>query len=281
MSLTTLIIQILLTIPLTLILNYCKKSSNNKIEQILIPTVYIIIISALLPIVKENVFLIVVFELFIRNFYITNITTQNNNEGPKSFIVVGLLSIALSVFTYNYFISEVNTVIPNAEDIKPFIWFLIVLFIVNIYTKTNKEKEVKESKKTFLRKKEYIIMQYAKFKNIYSKCIETNKELIRNLVYAIMIYEDNRTPKIYRKINAYIGLVTKKETKYGIMQINSFDRLSDEDSIKKAIIEYESNFKEDIKDYKEQITNLLNTYNQNEKNEIISIYEEIETFNKI
>lgn len=281
MSLTTLIIQILLTIPLTLILNYCKKSSNNKIEQILIPTVYIIIISALLPIVKENVFLIVVFELFIRNFYITNITTQNNNEGPKSFIVVGLISIALSVFTYNYFISEVNTVIPNAEDIKPFIWFLIVLFIVNIYTKTNKEKEVKESKKTFLRKKEYIIMQYAKFKNIYSKCIETNKELIRNLVYAIMIYEDNRTPKIYRKINAYIGLVTKKETKYGIMQINSFDRLSDEDSIKKAIIEYESNFKEDIKDYKEQITNLLNTYNQNEKNEIISIYEEIETFNKI
>lgn len=281
MSLTTLIIQILLTIPLTLILNYCKKSSNNKIEQILIPTVYIIIISALLPIVKENVFLIVVFELFIRNFYITNITTQNNNEGPKSFIVVGLLSIALSVFTYNYFISEVNTVIPNAEDIKPFIWFLIVLFIVNIYTKTNKEKEVKESKKTFLRKKEYIIMQYAKFKNIYSKCIETNKELIRNLVYAIMIYEDNRTPKIYRKINAYIGLVTKKETKYGIMQINSFDRLSDEDSIKKAIIEYESNFKEDIKDYKEQITNLLNTYNQNEKNEIISIYEEIENFNKI
>ena len=281
MSLTTLIIQILLTIPLTLILNYCKKSSNNKIEQILIPTVYIIIISALLPMVKENVFLIVVFELFIRNFYITNITTQNNNEGPKSFIIVGLLSIALSVFTYNYFISEVNTIIPNAEDIKPFIWFLIVLFIVNIYTKTNKEKEVKESKKTFLRKKEYIIMQYAKFKNIYSKCIETNKELIRNLVYAIMIYEDNRTPKIYRKINAYIGLVTKKETKYGIMQINSFDRLSDEDSIKKAIIEYESNFKEDIKDYKEQITNLLNTYNQNEKNEIISIYEEIENFNKI
>ena len=266
MSLTILIIQILLTIPLTLILNYCKKSSNNKIEQILIPTVYIIIISALLPMVKENVFLIVVFELFIRNFYITNITTQNNNEGPKSFIIVGLLSIALSVFTYNYFISEVNTVIPNAEDIKPFIWFLIVLFIVNIYTKTNKEKEVKESKKTFLRKKEYIIMQYAKFKNIYSKCIETNKELIRNLVYAIMIYEDNRTPKIYRKINAYIGLVTKKETKYGIMQINSFDRLSDEDSIKKAIIEYESNFKEDIKDYKEQITNLLNTYNKNEKN---------------
>lgn len=281
MSLTTLIIQILLTIPLTLILNYCKKSSNNKLEQILIPTVYIIIVSALLPLVKENVFLIVVFELFIRNFYITNITTQNNNEGPKSFIIVGLLSIALSVFTYNYFISEVNTVIPNPEDIKPFVWFLIVLFIVNIYTKTNKEKEVKESKKTFLRKKEYIIMQYAKFKNIYSKCVDTNKELIRNLVYAIMIYEDNRTPKVYRKINAYIGLVTKKETKYGIMQINSFDRLSDEDSIKKAVADYELNYKETITDYKEQITMLLNTYNTNEQNEIISIYEEIENFNKI
>ena len=65
------------------------------------------------------------------------------------------------------------------------------------------------------------------------------------------------------------------------MQINSFDRLSDEDSIKKSVADYELNYKETITDYKEQITMLLNTYNTNEQNEIISIYEEIENFNKI
>ena len=78
MTLTTIILQILLTIPLTIILNYFKKEENRRINQLIIPSLYIIIISALIPSVKENIFLIVVFEIFIRNFYITNIVNGNN-----------------------------------------------------------------------------------------------------------------------------------------------------------------------------------------------------------
>ena len=275
MTLTTIILQILLTIPLTIILNYFQSKDNKKINKLIIPSIYIIIISALIPSIKENIFLIVIFEIFIRNFYITNIVNRSNETGPMSFIIENLLSIGMSLFVYNYFISNVETVIPNPEDIKGFVWFLIILYTVYLYNISTKDKVVVEKTKTTKIRTEKTIMQYAKFKNKYSNVIKTKNTLINNLTYAIMIFEDYKTPKIYRNINTYIGLVTKKETKYGIMQISSFERLSDEDSIKMTI----SNFEKELKNTKlkenEKIDKLLSKYKQEEKEQIINIYNTI------
>lgn len=280
MTLTTIILQILLTIPLTIILNYFQSKDNKKVNKLIIPSIYIIIISALIPSIKENIFLIVIFEIFIRNFYITNIVNRSNETGPMSFIIENLLSIGMSLFVYNYFISNVETVIPNPEDIKGFVWFLIILYTVYLYNISTKDKVVVEKTKTTKIRTEKTIMQYAKFKNKYSNVIKTKNTLINNLTYAIMIFEDYKTPKIYRNINTYIGLVTKKETKYGIMQISSFERLSDEDSIKMTI----SNFEKELKNTKlkenEKIDKLLSKYKQEEKEQIINIYNSIVEFSK-
>ena len=54
MTLSTIILQIILTIPLTIILNHFQKEENRRINQLLIPTIYMIIIAALIPAVKEN-----------------------------------------------------------------------------------------------------------------------------------------------------------------------------------------------------------------------------------
>ena len=99
MTLIALITQLLLTIPLTFIINNLSKKENSTINKIIFPTVYIILISALIPSVKENIFLIVVFEIFIRNFYITNFSNQANQTAK--FIIESLISIAISLFTYN------------------------------------------------------------------------------------------------------------------------------------------------------------------------------------
>ena len=56
MTLSTIIIQVLLTIPLTILLNYFNNKENRRLNQILIPSIYIILISALLPSIKENIF---------------------------------------------------------------------------------------------------------------------------------------------------------------------------------------------------------------------------------
>lgn len=279
MSLTTLIIQIALTIPLTLILNYCKKTENNKLEQIIIPSAYIIIMSALLPSVKENIFLIVIFEIFIRNFYITNITSNNGTDSTKSFIISGLLSIGLSLFTYNYFIANVESVIPNPEDIKSFIWFLIIIFVANIYKRSSTEKEIKETKKSLIRKKEHIIMQYAKYKSKYNNIIKSKNKIVNELVYAIMVHESIKTPSFYRKIEEYVGAITKKETKYGIMRIPSYSHLTDEQSINITIESFENQIKE-MTSGKNVLDELLINYTLQDKDNIIYIYNEINEFSK-
>ena len=101
MTLTTLILQLILTIPLTLILNNINRKNNNTINKIIFPTIYIILISAILPVVKENIFLIVIFEMFLRNFYVSNFTHKSKNI--TMFLIESLLSIALSLFAYNNF----------------------------------------------------------------------------------------------------------------------------------------------------------------------------------
>lgn len=280
MTLTTIILQILLTIPLTIILNYFQNRENRKINQLIIPSIYIIIISALVPSIKENVFLIVIFEIFIRNFYITNVISRSNESSAMSFIIENLISIGLSLFVYNYFISNVETVIPNPEDIKGFIWFLIILYTVYLYNLTTKDKKVVEKANTAKIRTEKTIMQYAKFKNKYSNIIKTKNILINNLTYAIMIFEDYKTPKLYRNINAYIGAVTKKETKYGIMQIPSYERLTDETSIEMTISNFEKALKNSKLKENEKIDKLLANYKQEEKEHILLIYKTIVEFSK-
>lgn len=280
MTLTTILLQILLTIPLTIILNHYQNKDNRKINQIIIPSLYTIIIAALVPSVKENIFLIVIFEIFIRNFYITNVTNRTHESSAISFIIENIISIGLSLFIYNYFIGQVDSVIPNPEDIKAFVWFLIIIYLVYLYNLTNKNKVVVEKAKTAKIKTEKTIMQYAKLKNKYANFVKSKNTLINNLTYAIMIYEDFKTPKVYRNISAYIGAVTKKETKYGIMQIPSYERLSDEDSIKITI----SNFEKELKNTKlkenEKIDKLLTKYKEEEKEQIKNIYKDILEFSK-
>ena len=278
MTLSTIIIQVLLTIPLTILLNYFNNKENRRLNQILIPSIYIILISALLPSIKENIFLIVIFEIFIRNFYVTNITNRQVETSVLTFIIESILSIALSLFTYNYFINQVSTVIPNPEEIKGFIWFLIILYIANLYKVNSQNKVIKEKTQSIKRKKEKTIMQYAKFKNMYSQIVNSSEDMINNLTYATMIYEDYKTPKFYRNINSYIGAVTKKETKYGIMQIPSYTRLSDEESIKMVIENFETKKKESKLKDNELLRELLNNYSEDSKKDILSIYNEILEF---
>ena len=280
MRLTTILLQILLTIPLTIILNYFQNKDNRRINQLIIPSTYIIIVSALIPSVKENIFLIVIFEIFIRNFYITNIINKTTETTPMNFVIEIILSISISLFTYNYFIGQVDTVIPNPEDIKGFIWFLTIIYIIYLYNISTKDK-VRVEKETIIQiKTEKVIMQYAKFKNKYSKIINSKSSIINNLIYAIMIYEDNKTHKIYRNINAYIGAITKKETKYGIMQIPSYNRISDEESIKISITKFEEELKNTKLKEEEKLEKILSNYNELEKNQIKIIYKEIIDFAK-
>lgn len=275
MNLTTLLLQILLTVPLTIILNFFRNKENRRLNQILIPSVYIIVIAALIPYIKENIFLIVIFELFIRNFYITNVVNQEREISNITFIIEGLISIALSLFTYNFFIGAVETVVPDPESIKPFVWFLIVLFAASLYKIGMKNHEEAKSIKTKKRRTEQTVLKYAKLKNRYGINVKSKREIINNIVYALMIYNDSKNPKLNRKLKEYKGFITRNEVEYGIMQVPSFVKISDEESIRQTIDNLENSLKGITKE-KDVLDKALESYK--DKEEIINIYNEIIEF---
>lgn len=277
MTLTTLLLQLLLTIPLTFILNNINKNSNNTLNKIVFPIIYTIIVAAVIPIVKENIFLIVVFELLLRNFYINNFTNKSKNIAM--FLIESLLSVVLSLFVYNNFISRVDTVLPSAETIKPFLWFLIILYIFNL-SKSEIHKVNNFIPKNQEIDKENIIMQYAKYKNKYHKIIKTKSKLITNLIYSIMIYNGTNKPLAYRKTIELKGILTTKEVPYGIMQYTSKEKLTDEESIIKTIKDFET-LLTNIKGNEEiKLEKLLNKYSLEDSIQIKKINNEIIEFLK-
>lgn len=277
MTLITLIIQVLLTVPLTLLINYLNKKEVSKTNQLIIPTIYIIIVATLIPQIKQNIYLIVIFEIFIRNFYITNITA-NQKDYSINVILDSIISSALAIFTYNYFISKVITLIPDPESIKAIVWILVIIYLFSLYKKTDQENiPVKEEKNKQI-KKEYIIMQYAKFKNKYFNIVNSKKQMINKMLYSIMIYENTNNPIISRKLEEYIGSITKTETKYGIMRVKSYSHLTDEESIISVLNDLEKI----SKNKKEKLTPimLLTNYDEKTKEDILNIYKEIDEFSK-
>ena len=278
MTLTSLIIQIILTIPLTIINEYLSKRENNRVNKILIPTVYMVLAAALIPSIKENIFLIVVFEIFIRNFYISNISNKNNFISNTMFIIDSVISVGISLFTYNFFISKVDTVIPNPEEIKPFLWFLCIIYVFYVCKKNTEQRQVVQKKEKLERKKEYTIMQYAKFKNKYNMYIKSKNKLINDFTYAVMINETYKTSNVSRKLQEYIGAITKKETKYGIMRIDSYTHLSDAESIKIFMDNLEKKIK-NTKD-KEALDKLLSMYEADDQKNVKTIYNQIIEFTK-
>jgi hypothetical protein len=280
MTLLVLIIDIVLTIPLSIIHNYLERHQVGSLPQILFPSIYIIILSALIPAVKENIFLIIIFEIFLRNFYITNITNENalNNT---SYIGRDIVGILVGILTYSFFISKVNSVLPSAEEFKSFLWFIMIVYLISLLKNDTNFKKISEKKVETNHSEEYYLMQFAKYKTKYNYLIKSKDKMVNNLIYGIMIYESDHKPTIIRKIEEVGGNFTSREVKYGIMQIPSKIKLTDEETIVMSIKQLEHTFKNSKLSKENKIELALeNKYQDNEatKDKIKQIYQYINKF---
>lgn len=274
MNIISLIIDILLTIPLSLIMVKIEKKKDSFLYSCIIPVIYIIIIAAILPVLKKNIYLIPIFEIFIRNFYITNINEELNNS--KNTILSSLISIILVLFIYNYFIAKVESVLPTPEEIRPFIWLIIVFVIYSISKDTNVKKI--SNNKSLEGKNEYILMHYAKYKFRYEEIIHSKNDTINQLIYSLIIYKNYQQPRIYRSINNYLRHLLNKEVKYGVLEVSSPTPISDEESIVKTIKEFENLTRKNKN--KDNIEQFLSKYKEEEIKEIVNIYNVINNFKK-
>lgn len=285
MNLLQIAYYFILAIILFFILNYFKKlEDKNPSVMILIPVIYILLVSAMPGIYKDLVYFIILIEMLIRIYYTKIVLNQEELINRDYYIQNYGVAFILSYILTESFILKVDTVLPTPEEIRIGIWFLIILFLYKVLNGSISIKLEKQEALNFKMKEEAIVVRFARFKNQYFNLIKSKDKSLNLLVYAMMIYENYHRSKFLRNVDRVIYRFTGKITKMGIMQVESNKEMTDEDSIKyilKELAKIEKGLTTDKKGKKQNLYKemLVEYYkDENKVNEILYIYDTLKEF---
>ena len=135
--------------------------------------------------------------------------------------------------------------------------------------------KLNNKKKLYYQDTEYIVIEYAKFKNKYYNVVSSKYRDLNLLIYSIMIYENYNRSKLMRKFDEFRYKLFSKKGKFGIMQVDSDKYIDDITSIKLVIKKLERIYAKNKDIYK-----TINYYYKVRNKEVLSIYKEVSNFDK-
>lgn len=248
----------------------------GKVDKIIFLNVFNIVVSGLLFRYSirytDNIFLVFVFVMLTDIIYNTYIVDRDFFDNDKGGIYY-YIGLVITGFIINQeFINRVNSVFLSGNEFRLVLWLLIIVYFYNLF-KTEKIFQRKDSKEKKFMSVKNVLNNYAKFKyTYYDDCNHDNK-VISNVLYAIMIYEDNNKNKVRRNIDNFMFKINGKKNKLGIMQVDSKKFISDSESIdvasKKVLKIYNSTKTKDI-------NKLFDKYYGYNNEDVKYIYEIIE-----
>ena len=281
MNLLIVLLEFLLAMVLFLIMNFLKEKKLNRIDTILLPNICLILLASIFPKLKDYMILLLLFYLSLDFIYIFLITKQGFFKNEKVYYQNIILTLLLGLGIYHFFLLKVEYAYVDMDVFKNFIWILILLYF---YQKLNL-KSIKldkfESDNKDATFQEFVVVSYAKLKNKYGYLIKTDS-ILEDILYSFMVYET------FQKSNNYVKflkekLKNKKRT-YGIMNVVSNEKITDEESIvlikEKLELKYKKLKKEkDIEIITEKL--MKEKYKQSKEiNEIKKILQLIQEFIK-
>lgn len=289
MSIHTLLIYIIASFFLSIILNKVEtRKQDHFLDYIMVTLLYLMVLAGIFSTyhITENnhtVFLIVLFQIIGSIIYqnvILEVSGMKNNDDQVKKYAINLM-VAYLVNTF--FISRVNSVFLNIEEVKLLLWLFLMLYFY-YWVKNNITISIPKNKKIlFYQDREYIVMQYAKFKSRYGSVVYSRYSELAPTIFSLMIYENYHRPEMVRKIDHFKYRMFKKYGKFGIMQISSNHELTDEESIKIAIRRLENIYSKVSRDKKNswnRISKVIFQYHRKDAREILNIDREIRNFIK-
>lgn len=248
------LIQFIFAFVLFLILNYFEnpEEKNNNINHIIIPSIYIVILSGLFSSLNwhslnQNISMVIVFELIIRLIYVKIILKREVLVNNKYYITIYFFSVLCGFIVDSSIISKVDSVIPSAQSILPALWILIIVFIYSLLKNKLTIKFIQDKRKLTDKLGEYIVVSYARLKNKYNKYVNNKNKQINRIIYSIMIYENYKNPPFMRKLDALLVKYGKEPTELGIMQVKTNKVITDEESIKMASTKISKIYEKEVK----------------------------------
>lgn len=293
MEFTVILFDFILAVPLFFLLNWFEQKKNGttfeiNLTHIGVSLIYLVLVVGFLELIglsyfTQNIFLIVFLEAIYRFIYLHYVWERESFVNRKAYFMIFVITILLAYLLDVSFLSKVETVFPDANEMKTVIWLLIILFLYLSFKDQVRLDFMKESTITFAKKKEYVVTSYAKLKMKYHNEVAKfkNKQVIP-LFYAMMVYENYQHPPVVRYVRErFFG---RKQNTYGVMQILSFVPLTDLQSIEKSMDRIEQIMKKSkMTKSNFDAAKILKEYYH--KDEIISnitaIYQDILSFDEV
>ena len=230
MNFTTFIYEILLALLLFIMMEVIKKKTKEDSLIYLFPNIYIILVASIFTSLKNYTLIILILYLLL-DIINTYVLSQKESLIEDSIYFKNILiTFIIGLIIYNFYLLPVDNAFFNINEFKNFIWVLVILYLYQLFKNSNiKDKKIIKNNydKYF---QEYVILNYAKFKNRYSYLIKVKNKDIENVLYSMLIYEslvNSGLSKYLKRIRNRINQVNI----YGIMNVNSNHFITDEESI--------------------------------------------------
>lgn len=277
---------------LFLFLNFVvKKFSLTKVEYVLFTNIFLVFLAGFasyfhFTIFCDDIFIIVVFEFLIRMLYTTYLLDKDFFDREEGTLSLYLVNVVTAYLLNQFIIRQVDMMFLSPEQLKFLLWVFIILFFYHFFHKKENlsiVKNVSSIKTNIGNRKQYIILQYSKMKQKYGKDIRVKGDL-RFLVYALMIYENNRRPGFFRRIDYLRYQYDYIPRKQGIMQVDTKKIISDVESIE--MVEKKLEKLQDKKKTKKNVVevfDLLKSYGKKKEEikQIDAIYQVLKEFSEL
>ncbi len=221
---------------LFIILNVINNKYNiTKIEKMIISIIFMMIISGICfrcaLNYTDNIFIIFVFLMIIEIIYSNYILDRDFFDKDSRNIEYYILLIIIGFIVNQEFINNVTEVFLTGEDLRIVLWFLSFIFVFNFF----KDRKILEKKdnlnKSNFMSEEAILISFVKLKNQFNNILNCDDKDLTNILYSIMIYENNKRSKIMRSFDYIKFRFTGTKSRLGIMQVESDKFISDSESI--------------------------------------------------
>lgn len=236
MGFVGLVFCILFGIIFYIIINYLNaKYDLSKSDKLIFSIILMLLTAGIcyrLGFVKctDNIFLTFVFMMIIDILFSSYIIDDDFFDPSEGNVKYYIILIIVGFIINQEFINNVSEVFLTGDDLRIILWTAAMLFVYNfsrnkkIFTNVNTGNNKQISINS-------ILSNYAKFKYFYyDECDDDNREL-SNVLYAIMIYENNRRNKFMRRIDNAKYRINGGKCRLGIMQVESKKFISDIESI--------------------------------------------------
>lgn len=211
-----------------------SKYNLNKIQKIIFSIILMMIVSGICfemaLNVTDNIFLMFVFMMITDIFYNSYVVERDFFNKDEKNIYYYILLTLIGFFINQDFINQVTKVFLTGEDLRLILWSLTMLFVYNFCREKNILTSVSKNTDKYM-SVDSCLVSYAKLKHkFYDDCDFSNRE-ISNMIYAIMIYENSKRSKLYRKYDYFMFRLNGEKRKLGIMQVESNKFITDSESI--------------------------------------------------